>query len=57
MLRGLIDPAKEVEKLDKKRSALLVTIDKLRKAAEVEGDDSSFFDPFYCHTPVFRLFD
>jgi hypothetical protein len=40
MLRGLIDPAKEVEKLDKKRSALLASIDKLRKAAEVKGDYS-----------------
>ena len=38
LLKGLIDPVKEVEKLEKRRSALLVSIDKLRKAAEVKGD-------------------
>jgi len=37
VLRGLIDPAKEVEKLDKKRSALVGTIEKLMKAMSV-GD-------------------
>jgi len=35
VLKGLIDPSKEVEKLEKKRSALLSQIEKLRKAAEV----------------------
>merc|ERR1712080_388360 len=34
VLRGLIDPSKEVEKLEKKRSALLTQIEKLKKAAE-----------------------
>jgi len=36
MLKGLIDPGKEVEKLEKKRTALLSQIDKLKKAALVK---------------------
>ena len=41
MLRGLIDPGKEVEKLEKKKSALQVQIEKLRKAAEMKGEPYS----------------
>jgi len=35
VLKGLIDPAKEIEKLTKKRSALQQTVEKLQKAALV----------------------
>jgi len=35
MLKGLIDPAKEVEKLNKKKAALQQTVEKLQKAMEV----------------------
>ena len=31
MLKGLIDPAKEVEKLNKKKAALQQTVEKLQK--------------------------
>merc|ERR1712106_841806 len=40
VLRGLIDPVKEVEKLEKKRIALLSTIEKLEKAASVADYES-----------------
>ena len=40
MLKGLIDPTKEVEKLNKKKSALQQTVDKLKKAMEVKDYDS-----------------
>merc|ERR1712051_470142 len=33
MLKGLIDPGKEVEKLEKKRAALMSQIEKLKKKA------------------------
>ena len=36
MLKGLIDPVKEVEKLNKKKTALQGTVDKLKKAIEVK---------------------
>ena len=35
LLKGLIEPAKEVEKLEKKKTALATTIEKLKKAAAV----------------------
>jgi len=35
VLKGLIDPAKEIEKLKKKRSALQLAVEKLQKAATV----------------------
>jgi len=35
VLRGLIDPPKEVEKLDKKRAALRIQLEKLNKAVKV----------------------
>jgi len=35
VLRGLIDPAKEIEKLEKKRSALIQQKEKLKKAAQI----------------------
>jgi len=35
VLKGLIDPAKEIEKLKKKRSALEISVEKLEKAATV----------------------
>ena len=34
---GLIDPAKETEKLEKKRAALLSSLEKLKKSMELEG--------------------
>jgi valyl-tRNA synthetase len=37
VLKGLIDPGKEVEKLTKKRSLLESQVDKLTKAAQAEG--------------------
>ncbi len=37
VLTGLIDPAKEVGRLEKKRSVLAATVDKLEKAAKAEG--------------------
>ena len=40
MLKGLIDPAKEVEKLNKKKAALQGTVDKLKKAMEVQDYES-----------------
>ena len=40
MLKGLIDPAKEVEKLNKKKTALQGTVDKLKKAMEVKDYES-----------------
>ena len=40
MLKGLIDPTKEVEKLNKKKSALQQTVDKLKKAMEVKDYDN-----------------
>ena len=36
MLKGLIDPSKEVEKLNKKKATLQQTVDKLKKAMEVK---------------------
>ena len=39
MLKGLIDPSKEVEKLNKKKAALQQTVEKLKKAMEVKGDE------------------
>jgi len=36
MLKGLIDPSKEVEKLNKKKAALQQTVEKLKKAMEVK---------------------
>ena len=39
MLKGLIDPSKEVEKLNKKKAALQQTVEKLKKAMEVKGED------------------
>ena len=38
MLKGLIDPSKEVEKLNKKKAALQQTVEKLKKAMEVKGE-------------------
>merc|ERR1711890_66709 len=35
VLKGLIDPAKEVEKLEKKRAALRLQLEKLQKAVQV----------------------
>ena len=43
MLRGLIDPGKEVEKLEKKKSALQIQIEKLRKAAEMKGEPFTIY--------------
>ena len=43
MLRGLIDPGKEVEKLEKKKSALQIQIEKLRKAAEMNGEPFTIY--------------
>ena len=40
MLKGLIDPVKEVEKLNKKKTALQGTVDKLKKAMEVKDYES-----------------
>merc|ERR1712079_884815 len=40
MLKGLIEPGKEVEKLEKKRAALMSSIDKLKKAALVKDYES-----------------
>ena len=40
MLKGLIDPVKEVEKLNKKKTALQGTVDKLKKAIEVKDYES-----------------
>ena len=37
MLKGLIDPAKEVEKLSKKKSGLESQLDKLKKATSIKG--------------------
>lgn len=34
---GLIDPAKETEKLEKKRSALSSSLEKLKKSMEMDG--------------------
>jgi len=34
---GLIDPIKETEKLEKKRSALSSSLEKLKKSMEMEG--------------------
>ncbi len=34
---GLIDPVKETEKLEKKRSALSSSLEKLKKSMEMEG--------------------
>ena len=42
MLKGLIDPSKEVEKLNKKKAALQQTVEKLKKAMEVKGEDIFF---------------
>ena len=42
MLKGLIDPSKEVEKLNKKKAALQQTVEKLKKAMEVKGEDIYF---------------
>ena len=36
MLKGLIDPAKEVEKLNKKKAALQQSVEKLKKAMEIK---------------------
>ena len=35
MLKGLIDPAKEVEKLNKKKAALQQTVEKLQKVFRI----------------------
>ena len=35
MLKGLIDPAKEVEKLNKKKAALQQTVEKLQKVLKI----------------------
>jgi len=35
VLKGLVDPAKEIEKLNKKKAALLQTVEKLLKASQV----------------------
>ena len=40
MLKGLIDPVKEVEKLNKKKAALEGTVDKLKKAIEIKDYES-----------------
>ena len=37
-LKGLIDPSKEKEKLEKKKVALVAQIDKLKKLTEVKGN-------------------
>ena len=37
VLAGLVDPEKEVSRLEKKRAALAGTADKLEKAAKVGG--------------------
>ena len=37
VLAGLVDPAKEVSRLEKKMAALVGTADKLEKAAKVSG--------------------
>jgi len=37
VLAGLVDPAKEVSRLEKKMAALAATADKLEKAAKVDG--------------------
>ena len=37
VLKGLIDPVKELEKLEKKQQLLKTQVDKLKKAAEVPG--------------------
>ena len=42
VLKGLIDPAKEIEKLGKKRTALEQTVGKLKKAVQVTGIDSKW---------------
>ena len=44
-LKGLIEPAKEIEKLEKKKAALKATIDKLKKLNQVKG--KSFFSTFF----------
>ena len=39
VLRGLIDPAKEVDKMEKKRGLLEQQLEKLRKATQIDGAD------------------
>jgi valyl-tRNA synthetase len=37
LFQGLIDPAKETDKLEKKRSLLSTSLDKLKKSMELDG--------------------
>lgn len=40
LLKGLIDPVKEVEKLTKKKAALHQAVEKLKKAMEIKDYES-----------------
>ena len=40
LLKGLIDPAKEVEKLTKKKAAMQLAVEKLKKAMEIKDYES-----------------
>ena len=46
MLKGIIDTAKEVEKLEKKRTQLKSQYDKLIKATQVEGYEKKVPEDF-----------
>ena len=55
MLKGLIDPSKEVEKLNKKKAALQQTVEKLKKAMEVKGDEYFLYWNIFKLSHTFRL--
>ena len=42
VLKGLIDPAKEKEKLEKKQAALRQQLDKLNKSTQIKGQLAAF---------------